>query len=222
LCYFSRRRHQRVKLVSPTALSAAQITKADCAFYPNTLRLQVDGSYQGDEAGLELYLAARCEDDLLAWNGELQNAWQRHSLHTLQLGVQDKCDHLITTCTLDVVNRRNPVEVTVPVHHGVLWKLKVGGDPVKADDWRKRLCYCDKSGALVYWSPHENRDLAYLSPGDLVGSTITCLAPGSTARRYAFAVVDRTLQRRPAFFSAKSKSARDAWIANLSGASSRR
>jgi hypothetical protein len=221
LCYFSKKEDKRLVLIDAAKLSAATITEAPvssgfgktCAF---EVKIKSDGGGEEDEVHR---LAAESGEDLKAWLMKLKDTSKLDVMVTMKLGAEYAAE--IDAFKMTVKNRRMKVDEGEahaqfePLFKEKLWKLKTEGDHKKPEDWFQREMWIAKNGALVYFSPKEERELVYYTNADVARCRVEKLPQGETCKRYAFQVTLPPLNNvefSPGEFAADSEAVCNKWL----------
>lgn len=111
---------------------------------------------------------------------------------------------------------------TVPLHHGALWKLNSGKDPMDAAEWLQRDMWIANNGSLCYYSQREETRLVILDSHHLHGADITKLV--KSGRQYAFKIDTKHIEAPgdgpvAYFFAGESAEDTEKWMQYLMAAS---
>jgi hypothetical protein len=168
-----------------------------------------------------IVLACDTREEYEKWLGKLQTvAW---NMRTVQLGSSFV---EFRKFVLNVTNRRTKIDTKAsndfsPAFKAKLWKLRAGGDRLKADDWWERDMWIAKNGSLVYYSEKEGRDLVYYNSEDLKSAALTTIPSHLSCKPFAFSVwipASHDVQFAPGDFAANTGELRTTWIAHMEAA----
>jgi len=218
LCYYSVKENKRLVLIDGEKLSTAKVTPVPGL--GKEFAFEIASKPDEEEKMEKVFLAAESKDDIEAWSDKLSKVGSMDMIVTFQLG--DKMAEDLHAFRMAVRNRRMKVEgdkdAFAPQFKAKLWKLKTGGDRKKEEDWFMRDMWIAKNGSLVYYSPKEERELVYYTPGDISRSTIRRIEDGEAFRNHAFMVqlaAADGVEFDPGEFSAETAELREEWIKEL-------
>jgi len=191
LCYFSQRDSKRLVLIDGAKLCGAKVTVlTDCV---KDHAFQVTTNFEDDEKDRSCFMfACDSEEQLLTWTSKMTRMPKHDMLMTVRLGTDVAED--LHRFKINVRNRRKKIQDTddkaqfQPIFEGMLWKLKVDGNPKSLEDWFLREMWLTKNGTFMYWSKREEQELVYYNANDVAHAKISKIPVSEAAHQHAFAV----------------------------------